>query len=52
MELIAKRPNGTKDMIPAEAHKWHTVEKVVSETAECFGFKEIRFPMLKPICIF
>lgn len=52
MELIAKRPNGTKDMIPAEAHKWHTVEKVVSETAECFGFKEIRFPMFEETGLF
>ena len=52
MELIAKRPNGTKDMIPAEAHKWHTVEHIASETAECFGFKEIRFPMFEETGLF
>ncbi|MEG0615692.1 MAG: ATP phosphoribosyltransferase regulatory subunit, partial [Oscillospiraceae bacterium] len=44
MELLTKRPKGTKDMLPNEAFKWHTVEKLAKETAEQYGFKEIRFP--------
>ena len=39
-----KRPNGTEDVIPRDVHKWHTVEKIARETAESFGFGEIRFP--------
>ena len=39
-----KRPNGTEDVIPRDAHKWHTVEKIARETAESYGFGELRFP--------
>lgn len=52
MELIAQRPNGTKDVAPAEAYKWHTIEKVAAETAECCGFKEIRFPTFENTALF
>ena len=52
MELIAKRPRGTDDVIPAEAYKWHTVEKLARETAEQFGFKEIRFPTFENTKLF
>ena len=44
MALIAKRPNGTEDVTPAQVYKWHTVEQVARESAEQFGFKEIRVP--------
>ena len=37
-------PKGTKDVLPAESHKWHYVENVVRETAKIFGVKEIRTP--------
>ncbi len=52
MDLIAKRPNGTMDMIPSEAYKWHTVENVVRETAEQFGFREIRVPTFEETGLF
>lgn len=44
MALNIKRPNGTEDVIPKNVHKWHTVEKIARDTAESFGFGEIRFP--------
>jgi histidyl-tRNA synthetase len=44
MALNIKRPNGTEDILPKDIHKWHTVEKVARETAENFGFGEIRIP--------
>ena len=47
MDLIAKRPNGTQDMLPSQANKWHTVEKIAKDTAGKYGFKEIRFPMFE-----
>ena len=44
MALNIKRPNGTEDVLPKDVHKWHTVEKIARETAESFGFSEIRIP--------
>jgi len=44
MAMNIKRPNGTEDVIPRDAHKWHTVEKIARETAESYGFGEIRTP--------
>lgn len=44
MSINIKRPNGTEDVLPKDVHKWHTVEKIARETAESFGFSEIRIP--------
>lgn len=44
MALLTQRPKGTADVVPQESYKWHTVEKLARETAEVFGFREIRFP--------
>lgn len=55
-EIMAKatvqRPRGTQDVIPNEAHKWQTIEKVCRETAEQFGFKEIRTPTFEDTGLF
>lgn len=37
-------PKGTKDMLPADAYKWHWVESIARETAARFGFRELRTP--------
>lgn len=47
MALIAQRPKGTQDALPSAIHKWHTAEGIVSDTAEQFGFKEIRTPVFE-----
>lgn len=44
MAILTQRPKGTQDVTPREVRKWQTVEKVAAQTAETFGFKEIRFP--------
>lgn len=44
MSINVKRPNGTEDILPKDVNKWHTVEKIARETAESFGFSEIRIP--------
>ena len=41
------RPRGTADVVPAEAYKWHYVERVLRRMAESFGFGEIRFPTIE-----
>lgn len=52
MANYIKRPNGTEDVIPAAVHRWHTVEKVVRENAESFGFSEIRVPTFETTDLF
>ncbi len=44
MSINVKRPNGTEDILPKDVHRWHTVEKITRDTAESFGFSEIRIP--------
>lgn len=52
MGIIATRPQGTKDVIPSDAYKWQTVERCAAEIAECYGFKEIRFPTFEKTSLF
>ena len=52
MATLIKRPNGTEDVLPSNVHKWHTVEKIARETAENFGFSEIRFPTFENTDLF
>lgn len=52
MALNVKRPNGTQDVVPNEAYKWHTVESVVRDSAAQFGFKEIRIPTFEETGLF
>lgn len=44
MPLITNAPRGTQDVLPKDSHKWHSIERAALETAETFGFREIRFP--------
>ena len=52
MALLAKRPNGTQDVVPNEVYKWQTVESVVRDTAQQFGFREIRVPAFEETGLF
>jgi len=52
MALITQRPKGTNDVVPSQAYKWHTVEKLAAETAEQYGFKEIRVPTFEDTGLF
>ncbi len=40
-------PKGTEDLLPLDAPKWHTIERIARETAEQFGFGEIRTPVFE-----
>lgn len=40
-------PKGTKDVLPKQSYLWQYVEKTARETAESFGFREIRTPMFE-----
>lgn len=52
MAVNIKRPNGTEDVLPKDIHKWLTVEKIARETAESFGFEEIRIPTFESTDLF
>ncbi len=47
MALLTKAPRGTQDLLPSKAHRYQYIEKVVAETAACFGFSEIRTPVFE-----
>ena len=46
------RPQGTEDVTPKQIYKWHTVEKIARETAEAFGYQEIRVPNFEQTALF
>lgn len=52
MALITQKPKGTQDAVPSQIYKWQTVETLARETAECFGFKEIRTPTFESTNLF
>ena len=47
MNIITKRIRGMQDVLPQESKKWETVEKIMKEEAELYGFKSIRTPVLE-----
>lgn len=52
MALTVQRPKGTQDALPSGIHRWHTVEQVVRDSAEHFGFREIRTPVFEETGLF
>ena len=44
MAYLTSAPRGTKDILPEETPKWQYLEKTLLETAELFGFREMRIP--------
>lgn len=52
MKLVATRNKGAKDILPADIHKWRTVEQVAADIAQCYGFKEIRVPTFEKTELF
>ncbi|MBN2153746.1 MAG: histidine--tRNA ligase [Candidatus Lokiarchaeota archaeon] len=43
-KLDLSRPTGTRDFLPAELRKHRTVERIVRDSLEAFGFEEIMTP--------
>ncbi|MGI5920153.1 MAG: histidine--tRNA ligase [Syntrophomonadaceae bacterium] len=42
-----KAPRGTYDILPVDSYKWQVMEKTMRETAELFGYQEIRVPIFE-----
>ena len=47
MKLLTTAPKGTKDMLPADAPRWHHVERAALDLAERYGFFEVRTPVFE-----
>jgi histidyl-tRNA synthetase len=45
--MLTNAPRGTKDMLPAEAHKWHYIEDAFRALCSRYGFKEMRTPVFE-----
>jgi len=42
-----KAPRGTYDILPPDTGKWQYIEAILKETAENFGYQEIRTPVFE-----
>jgi histidyl-tRNA synthetase len=45
-------PKGFEDMLPADAWRWHAVERIAREVAELYRYFEIRTPVLEQTGLF
>jgi len=52
MAEINRAVKGTNDILPQDSHNWQFVEEKMIETAELFGFKEIRVPVFEHTEVF
>ncbi|MBQ8120800.1 MAG: histidine--tRNA ligase [Ruminococcus sp.] len=52
MALLVKKPKGTADVVPSKSFMWHTVEQITADTAQQYGFKEIRVPTFEDTGLF
>lgn len=52
LDLLAKTPRGTEDVLPKESRIWQYVEGQLVEIFALFGYKEIRTPMFEETELF
>ncbi len=52
MAEINRAIKGTNDILPSEVYKWQFVENRMLETAQTFGFEEIRVPVFEHTEVF
>jgi histidyl-tRNA synthetase len=45
-------PRGTKDVLPAESHRWVAMESAFRDVARLFGYSEIRTPTFEDTALF
>ena len=47
MALLTKAPRGTVDTLPSESYRLRKIENSLADTAENYGFREIRTPVFE-----
>lgn len=45
--MAIKAPRGTYDILPEDSCRWQYIESIMKETAEIFGYREIRVPIFE-----
>lgn len=45
--MLTQAPKGTQDMLPRDAHRWHSIEDVMRKACDLAGYREIRTPMFE-----
>lgn len=49
---MIQTPRGTYDILPADIHKWHYVERILKDVCERYNYKEIRTPIFESTELF
>lgn len=49
---LLKRPKGTADILPSQSGEWQKLEGFLHQTANAFGFREIRVPTFEETELF
>ena len=44
---MIKAVRGMKDLLPPETARWHHMETIARAVFACYGFQEIRLPLLE-----
>ncbi|MBW1917250.1 MAG: histidine--tRNA ligase [Deltaproteobacteria bacterium] len=44
---MIKAVRGMKDLLPAEAARWYAIEQQARQVFQCYGFQELRLPLLE-----
>lgn len=52
MGQLIKKPKGTQDLLPRDAHKRKTIKTVCEDTAKGFGYREISTPTFEETGLF
>ncbi|HCC34918.1 MAG TPA: histidine--tRNA ligase [Ruminococcaceae bacterium] len=52
MSKYLKSIKGTQDILPAQSHKWQFIEHCIRETAQLYGYSEIRTPVFEKTELF
>jgi len=50
--MTYKAPRGTRDVLPEESWKWQGLERAFRDTADRFGYREIRLPVFEETELF
>lgn len=45
--MAIQAPKGTKDVTPKESRNWQYIEALAREICECYGFSEVRTPVIE-----
>ena len=45
--MLTQAPRGTQDMLPKDAHRWHSIEDIMRKKCALAGYRELRTPIFE-----